>query len=148
MSEWFEDESFWIETYPFIFPESRIEATEEEIDKILQLVECPGKSVLDLCCGPGRCSVALAKRGFTVTGVDRTAFLLEKAKARAKAEAVDIEWIQQDMREFVRPEGFDLVLSMFSSFGYFDDKTEDIRVLRNIFTSLKQEGNDQEHATC
>lgn len=140
MTEWFEDESFWIETYPFMFSEEKFKAAVEEVDKILQLIDLKGTAILDLCCGPGRYSVELAKRGLAVTGVDRSPFLLDKAKARAKAEGVGIEWIQQDMREFVRSEAYDFVLSMFTSFGYFDNKDDDLRVLYNILSSLKPGG--------
>jgi SAM-dependent methyltransferase len=138
--EWFDDDSFWREMYPFMFPEQRFAATPEEIAKVLSLTQPCGKVVLDLCCGPGRCSVALAKAGFTITGVDRTTFLLNKARGRARAAKVKIEWVQADMRDFIRANTFDLILSMFTSFGYFDDKEEDLRVLRNIFTSLKTGG--------
>ena len=79
MSEWFEDESFWIDLYPFMFPEERFAAAKEEVEKAIRLLDFKGSSVLDLCCGPGRCSLVLAERGLTVTGVDRTEFLLEKA---------------------------------------------------------------------
>ena len=80
MTDWFDDESFWIEMYPFMFPEERFEAAQEQVEKILSLVNFQGTSILDLCCGPGRHSLILAERGFTVTGVDKTAFLLDKAK--------------------------------------------------------------------
>lgn len=140
MNEWFDDESFWIEMYPYMFPEERFNAAQEQVDKILSLVNFQGTSILDLCCGPGRHSLILAERGFTVTGVDKTAFLLDKAKTRARAKNLQIDWIQQDMRDFVRPGAYDLVLSMFTSFGYFDNKDEDIKVLNNIFQSLKPGG--------
>lgn len=44
------------------------------------------------------------------------------------------------MRDFVRLGEYGLVLSMFTSFGYFDNKDEDIKVLNNIFQSLKPGG--------
>jgi 2-polyprenyl-3-methyl-5-hydroxy-6-metoxy-1,4-benzoquinol methylase len=138
--EWFDDDSFWVEMYPFMFPEKRFADAYDQIDKILQLVKPRGKMVLDLCCGPGRCSIALARKGFVVTGVDRTEFLLKKAKTRARAAKTKIEWVQCDMRDFVRPERFDLVLSMFTSFGYFDVKEADSIVLSNMFASLKPGG--------
>ncbi len=140
MTEWFENEAFWEGTFPFMFPDERMEAAPEQVDKILALAECSGGAVLDLCCGPGRHSVELAKRGFRVTGVDRTPFLLDKARERGRAQGVDVEWIHQDMREFSRPDAFDLATSMFTSFGYFDDKGEDRHVLANIFLSLKAGG--------
>jgi 2-polyprenyl-3-methyl-5-hydroxy-6-metoxy-1,4-benzoquinol methylase len=138
--EWFDDDSFWRELYPFMFSKKRIAEADEQVAKALALIKPPGKSVLDLCCGPGRCSVSLAKRGFSVTGVDRTKYLLDKARAKARAAHVKIEWVQKDMRDFVRPDSFALVISMFTSFGYFDDNREDVIVLENMFTSLKPGG--------
>lgn len=138
--EWFDNDVFWQEFYPFMFSEKLFAETPDQIEKVLRLTEPAGKTALDLCCGPGRCAIALAKFGFKVTGVDRTKYLLDKAHEKAISEKAKIEWIQMDMREFVRPETFNLVLSMFTSFGYFDDKKEDIQVLRNMNTSLKQGG--------
>jgi SAM-dependent methyltransferase len=96
--------------------------------------------VLDLGCGPGRHSIPLAKQGAQVTGVDRSPFLLEKARSRAELEKLNIEWVQADMRSFVRPGGFELVLNLFTSFGYFGDVEEDLTVLRNVFHSLAPGG--------
>jgi SAM-dependent methyltransferase len=138
--EWFDDDSFWRDLYSFMFPEKRIADADEQIAKALALTKPAGKSVLDLCCGPGRCSIALAKRGFSVTGVDRTKDLLDKARAKARAARVNVEWVQKDMRDFVRPDSFALVLSMFTSFGYFDDRREDMIVLENMLTSLQPGG--------
>jgi SAM-dependent methyltransferase len=138
--EWFDDNAFWQEFYPFMFPEQRFTDAPIEMQKLLSLSKPNGKTVLDLCCGPGRCSVALAKAGFKVTGVDRTKFLLNKARTKARKEKVKIEWIQMDMRDFVRPNAFNLVLSMFTSFGYFNNKHEDLKVLEHILTSLKPGG--------
>src|SRR5687767_12212087 len=120
MAEWFEDESFWEDFYPTMFGEERFEAATEQVEKILALTAFQGRDVLDLCCGPGRHSVLLAKRGFRVTAVDRTPFLLDKAKERGEADDAQVEWVLQDMRDFARPNSFDLVLNLFTSFGYFD----------------------------
>ncbi len=138
--EWFDDNAFWQEMYPFMFSEQRFAVAAEEIEKALTLTNPNRKAALDLCCGPGRCSIALAQAGFKVTGVDRTEYLLDKAREKARAARVKIEWVQTDMRDFVRPEAFDLALSMFTSFGLFDDKREDVQVLGNILTSLKPGG--------
>jgi SAM-dependent methyltransferase len=98
------------------------------------------ESLLDLCCGPGRCSIVLVKKGFSVTGVDRSSFLLDKAKERAKSEGLSVEWVLEDMRRFIRSESYDLVLNMFTSFGYFYDKKDDIKVLENVLTNLRPGG--------
>jgi SAM-dependent methyltransferase len=138
--EWFDDDSFWRELYPFMFSKERIANADEQIAKVLALTRPAGKSVLDLCCGPGRCSIALAKKGFSVTGVDRTKYLLDKARAKAIDAGAQIEWVQKDMRDFVRADSFALVLSMFTSFGYFDDQREDMIVLENMLASLQAGG--------
>jgi len=139
-NEWFDDDGFWEELFPFMFGDWRIGEAEQQSDALLALAAPAGRRVLDLCCGPGRFSVAMAKRGFKVTGVDRTTFLLDKAKSHASNSGTEVEFVQCDMRDFMRPEAFDLALSMFTSFGYFDDKGEDLRVLRNIHTSLVDGG--------
>lgn len=137
MAEWFEDGSFWIAMYPYMFRSERFELAKEQVEKILILLGFQGSSVLDLCCGPGRHAVPLAQRGICVTGVDRTPFLLAKAQERAQAGNVQIEWILEDMRNFVRQDAYDLVLNLFTSFGYFDNPEDDLKVLRNIYQSLK-----------
>ena len=140
MPDWFEDEAFWEKLYPFLFTGRKLAVAETEIDSVLQLAGLDQGDVLDLACGPGRHSVALAKRGFRVTGVDLSPFLLGKARQRARAQHIDVEWIQEDMRRFVRPEAFDLALSLFTSFGYFESRDDDLTVLRNIRKSLRPGG--------
>jgi 2-polyprenyl-3-methyl-5-hydroxy-6-metoxy-1,4-benzoquinol methylase len=138
--EWFDNDDFWRETFSYVFAEKRLALASEVVDKALRLTKLEGKSALDLGCGIGRFSIALAERGFSVTGVDRTKYLLDKARAKARSVDITVEWVQKDMRDFVRPETYDFVLSMFSSFGYFDDRAEDAAVLKNIFESLRPGG--------
>lgn len=140
VTEWYEDESFWRELYPFIFSADRLGSAGDELDGIFQLVPFTGRSVLDLCCGPGRHAVALARRGFDVTGVDRSELLLERARRVAGTAGVSVEWIREDMREFVRPGAYDLALNLYTSFGYFQDPRDDRRVLQNLFASVSSGG--------
>jgi SAM-dependent methyltransferase len=140
MADWFEDEDFWEKLYPFLFPEEKFELAGEQAEKLLALISSQGNDVLDLACGPGRHSTALTARGIRVTGVDLSPFLLTKAKERADAAGVEVEWVRDDMRSFVRPDAFDLVINMFTAFGYFDDKNDDLKVLRNVHQSLRAGG--------
>src|SRR2546426_49649 len=140
MREWFENEAFWRETYPYMFDGQRFAAADEQARKIMKLTGVRRGAVLDLCCGPGRHSIAFAKRGLRATGVDRTRFLLMKARQRARSSRVRVEFVRSDMRDFVRPDTYTLALSMFTSFGYFDKQADERRVLLNIFTSLKAAG--------
>src|SRR5215813_3608795 len=100
--EWFDNDAYWRETFPFMFPKERMEIATETVEKILEITGIQGGSALDLCCGPGRCSLPLAKHGFSVTGVDRSKFFLAKARAGARAARLNVEWVQSDMRNFVR----------------------------------------------
>ena len=140
MSEWFEDEAFWDGLYPFMFADRKFEVADDQVADILELAGLEGGSVLDLACGPGRHAAALAKRGFRVTGVDLSPSLLRRARDRARAEGVDVEWVREDMRRFVRPDAFDLAINIFTAFGYFDDRQDDLQVLRNIHQSLRKGG--------
>jgi SAM-dependent methyltransferase len=143
MPQWFEDESLWVDLNPFSFSEERLRAGEDEVAKVLALVgltDSAGRAVLDLCCGPGRHAVPLAQRGMRVTGVDRTPFHLDRARERARLAGVDVEWVDADMRDFRRPTAYDLALSLFTSFGYFDSRDDDLRVLRNVRASLRSRG--------
>ena len=108
--------------------------------QLLALAGVAGGAVLDLCCGPGRHAVELAHRGFSVTGVDRSPFLLGRAQQRALAAAVEVEWVLDDMRRFKRPAAFHLACNLFTSFGYFQREEDNLRVLRNVWESLRGGG--------
>jgi len=138
--EWFADESIWKDLYPFHFPESTFAVADEQVEKILRLTGVTAGNVLDLCCGPGRHAVALAKRGFAVTAVDRTSFLIEHARARAAQANLPIDFVLEDMRRFSRPATFDLIINLFTSFGYFEDEADDFRVLQLVRENLRPGG--------
>jgi SAM-dependent methyltransferase len=138
--EWFEDESLWRELYPYVFPVERVAAAPGQVTQLLALTGVSGGSLLDLCCGPGRHAVEFARRGFQVTGVDRSPFLLERAQHRALAAAVEVEWVQDDMRRFKRPATFHLACNLFTSFGYFEREEDNLRVLDNVRESLRDGG--------
>jgi len=138
--EWFENEVLWRDLYPLMFPEERWVRAGNEVEWILALAETEIHSALDLCCGPGRHAIELVKKGIQVTGVDRTAFYLEKAREKAQHEGVEVEWVQSDMREFTRPESFDLALNMFTSFGYFENDEDDLTVLAGMYRNLRADG--------
>ncbi len=140
-TEWYDDDAFWATFEPFLFSDGHWDRGAEEIERCAILARAnPGASVLDLCCGPGRHSLELARLGYRVTGVDRTAQYLARARAAARAEDLDVEFVQADMREFSRPNEYDLALSLYTSFGYFRDPEEDRRVAANLCSSLRPGG--------
>ncbi len=114
------------------------EAEVEFIEQALGLTE--PSDVLDLCCGPGRHSVRLARRGHRVTGVDISAYNLEKAAEQAAEFGVDVVWREADMRETgLAGSSQDAVINIFTAFGYFDDEGNQ-RVLEEIARVLRPGG--------
>jgi SAM-dependent methyltransferase len=140
LTAWFENESFWKGCYPLLFPGESFRVAPEQIERVLARAGTASGKALDLCCGPGRHAVALSHRGFRVTAVDRSPYLIEKARELAAQTDAGIEFVVDDMRSFVRPSSFDLIVNLSNSFGYFDDRTDDLRVLKNIHESLRPGG--------
>ncbi len=138
---WYDNDAFWRQMKDVMFNPARLQNTPLEVDNILALtgVTLPA-DVLDLCCGVGRHTLEFSRRGGRVVGVDRTAVYLDEARSRARRDNLDIEIIQLDMREFCRPMSFDLVVNLFTSFGYFENPQDDVRVLENVYASLRPGG--------
>ncbi len=93
-----------------------------------------GSRVLDLACGIGRHSIELARLGYRVTGVDLSPAYVSRAKELAKERRVQrhTNFLVGDMRQIAKVldgQRFDAVINLFTSFGFYDDKT-DVRVLK------------------
>jgi ubiquinone/menaquinone biosynthesis C-methylase UbiE len=131
------DETF-VEIYrDFLTPQR----TEHEVEGLREMVPMrPGAEILDLACGWGRHSVALARAGFQVTGLDFSAPLLARARKRAQAANLSAEFVQGDMRRIPWTDRFELVISLYSSLGYFLTDQDDLQVLRGVRDALKPGG--------
>lgn len=117
------------------------ERTEGEVEGLLELAPLPpGAAVLDLACGWGRHSIALARRGFRVTGLDWSEHLLARGRKRATSAGVEVDFVRGDMREIPWTDRFDLVVSLYSSLGYFGADDEDLRVLRGVRAAMRPGG--------
>ncbi len=135
--DWFETEEFWERYRPLMFDPDRMADTEEEADGIAVLAGLKsGSRILDLCCGEGRHDLVFAERGYSVTGVDITKPYLKRARAAADKAGLEVEYVEQDVRSFKRPESYDFALNFFTSFGYFDDEEDDLQMCRNVCESL------------
>ena len=99
-----------------------------------------GANLLDLCCGPGRHAVLIAKKGISVTGYDFSAEYLGEAAQRAKKAGIGLCLIQGDMRRLKFKNEFDAVVNLFTSFGYFQRFSDDIRTLKGVSRALKPGG--------
>jgi SAM-dependent methyltransferase len=95
---------------------------------------------LDLCCGFGRITAELARRGFSACGVDITEAYLNAAREDAVYENLAIEYVKADARSFIRPDFFDAAVNLYISFGYFENPEDDFTMVRNVYESLKAGG--------
>lgn len=144
MNDWFKNEQFWTQYAPIMFDAQRwaeAPAVAEGILKIASVDTSQCKPmVLDAGCGLGRIAVELAARGTQVTGVDLIQPFLAAAAETAEAEGVNVEWVQADLRNFIRPAAFDIAINVYTSFGYCNTIEEDSQILHNISQSLKTGG--------
>lgn len=140
-AEWWEDDAFWEELEGVMFDAERMAAAAGEAERVVALAgAAPGCAVLDLPCGPGRHALELARRGFRVTGVDRSELYLGRARARAAELGLAPELVRGDMRTFSRSGAFDLALSLYSSLGYFAEEGENRAVLARFHENLRPGG--------
>lgn len=136
--EWWETffDSKYLQAY-----QSLEEKTPQEVDFITDVVGIrTSDRILDLCCGQGRHSIELARRGFSVTGLDQSEYLLSVAKQKAQESNVSAEFAEGDMRELLFEEEFDVVLNLFTAFAYFDDDQDNMKALQEIAKALKTGG--------
>jgi SAM-dependent methyltransferase len=97
------------------------EQTRSEADFIQATLQVPPPArLLDVPCGGGRHSLALAARGYRMTGVDISPDFLAAARAQAAGSSA-VTWEQRDMRDLPWPEAFDGAYSFGNSFGYADE---------------------------
>ena len=98
-------------------------------------------TILDLCCGQGRHVLELARRKYKVEGLDRSRYLIQKAKASAKKENLSVKLKEGDARKLpFAPDSFEFVIMLGNSFGYFESVRDDLRILKEIFRVLKPWG--------
>jgi len=117
--------------------------TKREVDLFSEILKLsPEDRILDLCCGQGRHSLELAKRDFqNVDGLDRSHYLIQKAKSIAKKEGLNVKFREGDARKLPYPsDTFDDVMILGNSFGYFETIENDMRVLKEVFRVLKPWG--------
>jgi len=117
--------------------------TEFEVKYFLKIMNFqPDHQILDLCCGQGRHSIELADNNFkNIYGLDRSRFLIQKAKANAKKSGVSCKFREGDARKLpYAPDTFDFVMILGNSFGYFESINDDLLVLKEVFRVLKPWG--------
>ena len=132
MTEWFE--RWFGEEYLRLYPHRDEADAERAVALVDRVAKLDGARVLDLGCGPGRHAVRLAQRGATVFGLDLSMPLLTRARHGTTPLT---SLVRGDMRHLPFCHGtFDLVVNLFTSFGYFADDREHAQVIRGVADAL------------
>lgn len=135
--EWF---SSWFDTpyYHTLYKNRDYEEASLFIDNVSNFLKIKQSTVCwDLCCGKGRHSIYLNKKGFRVIGTD----LSEQSICEANESANEtLEFYQHDMRKLFRTNYFEVVFNLFTSFGYFERREDDLHVFDSVQKALKSNG--------
>lgn len=135
--EWFES---WFDTpyYHLLYSNRDYTEAENFITKLTQELQLPQSSkIIDLACGKGRHSVFLNKLGYDVLGLDLSQQSIEFDK---QFENESLAFKVHDMRNPIDSEPVHAVFNLFTSFGYFDNETDDRNVFKSVYNALKPEG--------
>jgi len=135
-SKWFQS---WFDTpyYHILYKHRDYKEAEVFIKNIATYLNLDkDDSILDLACGKGRHSIFLNALGYKVTGLDLSKNSIEHAKTH---ESSSLHFDVHDMRNSY-PNQFEVVLNLFTSFGYFEEEADNFKVIQTIKSSLKQNG--------
>ena len=114
--------------------------TAEEVEFICEALELlQGSAILDLCCGQGRHGQLLADRGMKVVGLDSSRFLLTEAQKNGFSSQSPVHLIEGDMRYVPLKPVCDVVINLFTSFGFFEDN-DNKAVITAVAAALKPNG--------
>ena len=135
--EWFES---WFDTsyYHSLYKNRNDEEAKSFVTNLVQFLGLKkNKNVLDLACGKGRHSITLNELGLNVLGVDLSQNSIGFAK---KNESEKLKFLTHDMREVIPNKSFHVIFNLFTSFGYFDDFSDNEKVIIAIYEMLEDSG--------
>lgn len=135
--DWFAE---WFNTpyYHILYKNRDDQEAQEFITNLLKYLALRKESkILDLACGKGRHSIFLNKLGYDVIGVD----LAPESIAYAKSfENEHLKFFVADMRRSNFPNHFNAIFNLFTSFGYFSDDEDNLKVFQSVFEQLLSKG--------
>ncbi|MFN8309066.1 MAG: class I SAM-dependent methyltransferase [Chitinophagales bacterium] len=136
MGNWFEE---WFDTpyYHLLYNNRSEEEASAFIHKLFGTLILTKGKVLDVGCGKGRHARTVSSLGFETTGIDISPNSIEEANQHASSTLHFQVW---DMREVFAEKSFDVVMNLFSSFGYFEDTDDDQKAIHAMATALKTDG--------
>jgi SAM-dependent methyltransferase len=135
--DWFKN---WFDSFYYhkLYRHRNTAEAQEFIDNVIGFIHPKKDSrILDLACGKGRHSIYLNKKGFDVVGVDLSQNSINEANKDSNSK---LHFYAMDMRELECVKPFDFVLNLFTSFGYFQNKSENLEVLKGVHSILNKDG--------
>lgn len=140
MADWFED---WFESDQYLNVYKHRDETDAK--KLLGLISKnipinKDALILDAACGAGRYTNLLRKNGYKAFGFDLSMLLLKKAKQDFSELNEGNIYFRADIRSVGLKKKFDLILNVFTSFGYFESDEENFSFIHKSVDYLKREG--------
>lgn len=136
-SDWFKT---WFNSpyYPILYRNRNQAEANRFIDNLVDYLNPPkGSQMLDLACGRGRHSLHLCQKGYHVTGIDISP---EAIKAAEQLRCGNLDFEVHDMRVPYGEAEYDYVFNFFTSFGYFDHESDNLKTIHAIYAALKPGG--------
>ncbi len=113
-------------------------------DYVLTLADRHGgvaeKTALDLACGTGSTTLALARRGFHITGLDLSARMLALAAQKAGREGLQVDFLQADMRDFTLSQQVMLVVTFQDGLNYLPSEEDLKQAVKSVYNALSPGG--------
>lgn len=137
MAEWFAE---WFDTpfYHILYKSRGENEAQRFIDNLSKKLDFQTKGqYCDMACGKGRHAIYLNSKGFDVIGLDLSPNNIWHAQA---SENETLQFHEHDIREVFRPEFFDVMLNLFTSFGYFENQEENQKAVVAMAENIKSSG--------
>ena len=131
--------SSWFDTpfYHILYKDRNYEEAQSFMSTLINYLNIPEDgTILDLACGKGRHSVYLNRIGYNVTGLDLS------QQSIASAKQYENDTLHFDVHNMSQPynKQFDVVLNLFTSFGYFENEEDNLNTIKAIKANLKPNG--------
>jgi len=136
-NEWF---ASWFDTsyYHTLYQDRDEKEAKSFIENLITNLDIPkGASLLDLACGKGRHSITLNELGYNVLGVDLSSNSISIA---SEFSTKNLTFAVHDMREKIEGKSFAAIFNLFTSFGYFDEESDNLSVLNSVNSMLDENG--------
>lgn len=113
---------------------------ESVLPEYLKDMELKPKDILDVACGEGTFAIEMSKKGYNLTGIDRSHQMIALARQRALEEDAAVHFLVEDMRSLPYVEAFDLVTCFFDSLNYLLTIQDLSEAFRKAFNALRPGG--------